>query len=134
MSQVEHEDVEIDLSPFIRIAGKILDNNPIELDLIHMYKHIPNELNNPYVRFTQKILQNIYADNKEHPLSDIDKFIPKAKYVHTVTNFINLLDCYILNKVKPNVLDIVFKKYFIKEPTKIVAIYRVYYEVRNEGK
>ena len=125
MREIKTTVIEINLTRLMGLTGNMIQDSPIELELIPLYKYRHTEDSNTYTLFTNIVLEKLYGSVKNYTLSDIYTFIPKKRYEHCFLNFVHTLEIFILNKIRPNPLDIVFLKYKVFTKESIIAIFRV---------
>lgn len=118
--------IEIDLSRFINITGKLVPGVPLELKLIEFYSQIESDEDNAFNKFTNYILKYLYKDSIDRPYSEITTFYKEKEYIHIVVYFLDMLEIYILSKIEPNVINIKFKEFKEKTDTKIVGVFELW--------
>jgi len=108
-------DINIDLTKFKNICGKLIPNNPIELLLVEHYQlHVDKECNTLGV-VNEKIANALFeGTNKTY--SDIMVFYREKTYITHIVRYKSILDHMILKEVTPYVKNIKFNKVVTNEP------------------
>lgn len=121
--------ITLDISVILRRFGRIIPESDIEIELIKLYKRYHYGRDNMIEKFTNKVLQLIFKDNKDRPYTDIYNFYKDKEYLTAIYTFIDFNTVLINRYIGPDYINVVFNK--IKEYTKEKLI--VEYEVlKNE--
>lgn len=119
------EYIDIDLTKFRNISGRLIPGEQVELKIIEFYRYIQNEDNNIFELFTKYLLKILYKDDIDRDYYEIYTIYKEKFYIHTVNYFNELLDMYILNKIDPIFVDIVFDSYVENSDDKIVVKFKI---------
>lgn len=119
----------VDLTPFRKITGNIIPNNPIELKMVEMYSSVVTMDKNTVREFTNYITGMAYKKTGvEYDYAEINTFYNLNNYQNIILRFYSLLTHYISSKVvDPNFNQISFSR-VISDDEKYLVEFRVEYD------
>lgn len=102
---------EVDFSYLLSLLGSIVQDRPLELELLKKYKWLDKDGNSFIDSFTQDVLHTIYKDDKTRPYAEINNFFNSQEYLTKVNRIIDYITIIINRNINPLVtLDVKVNK------------------------